>query len=54
MTDGFVLPPGAGHRIRGAGMTLKVSAEQSGRWSAFEAEVAPGFDVGAHRHVEAE
>jgi oxalate decarboxylase/phosphoglucose isomerase-like protein (cupin superfamily) len=54
MTDGFVLPPGAGHRIRGAGMTLKVSAEHSARWSAFEAEVAPGFDVGAHRHVEAE
>ena len=54
MADGFVLPPGAGHRIRGAGMTLKVGAEQSGSWSAFEAEVAPGFDVGAHRHAEAE
>ncbi len=54
MADGFVLPPGAGHRIQGAGMTLKVGAEQSGRWSAFEAEVAPGFDVGAHRHAEAE
>jgi hypothetical protein len=23
-------------------------------WSAFEAEVTPGFDVGAHRHREAE
>ena len=54
MADGLVLPPGAGHRIQGAGMTLKVGAEQSGRWSAFEAEVAPGFDVGAHRHAEAE
>src|SRR5712691_9962612 len=54
MADGLVLPPGAGHRIRGAGMTLKVGAEQSGKWSAFEAEVAPGFDVGAHRHAEAE
>jgi oxalate decarboxylase/phosphoglucose isomerase-like protein (cupin superfamily) len=54
MADGFVLPPGAGQRIHGAGMTLKVGAEQSGRWSAFEAEVAPGFDVGAHRHAEAE
>jgi len=42
------------HRIRGAGMTLKIGAEQSGRWSAFEAEVAPGFDVGAHRHAGAE
>ena len=54
MTDGFVLPPWAGHRIGGAGMTLKVGAEQSGKWSAFEAEVGPGFDVGAHRHAEAE
>ena len=54
MADGFVLPPGAGHRLRGAGMTLKVGAGQSGRWSAFEAEVGPGFDVGAHRHAEAE
>src|SRR6266700_2150469 len=54
MADGLVLPPGAGHLIRGAGMTLKVGAEQSGKWSAFEAEVTPGFDVGAHRHAEAE
>ena len=54
MADGLGLPPGAGHRIRGAGMTLKVGAKQSGKWSAFEAEVAPGFDVGAHRHAEAE
>src|SRR5215469_8520334 len=54
MADGFVLSPEAGPRIRGAGMTLKVGAGQSGTWSAFEAEVAPGFDVGAHRHAEAE
>ena len=54
MADGLVLPPGAGHRLRGAGMTLKVGSEQSGKWSAFEADVSPGFDVGAHRHAEAE
>jgi oxalate decarboxylase/phosphoglucose isomerase-like protein (cupin superfamily) len=54
MVDGLVLPPGAGQSIRGAGMTLKVGAERSGRWSAFEADVSPGFDVGAHRHAEAE
>ena len=54
MTDGLVLPPGAGQRLRGAGMTLKVGSEQSGKWSAFEADVSPGFDVGAHRHAEAE
>ena len=35
-------------------MTLKVGAEQSKIWSAFEADVAPGFDVGAHLHQQAE
>jgi oxalate decarboxylase/phosphoglucose isomerase-like protein (cupin superfamily) len=54
MTDGLVLAPGAGHRIQSAGMTLKVGAEQSRIWSVFEANVAPGFDVGAHLHREAE
>ena len=54
MTDGLILLPGAGHRIEGAGMTLKVGADRSRSWSMFEAEVQPGFDVGAHRHREAE
>ncbi len=54
MTDGLVLSPGAGHRIQSAGMTVKVGAEQSRSWSVFEANVAPGFDVGAHLHREAE
>jgi oxalate decarboxylase/phosphoglucose isomerase-like protein (cupin superfamily) len=54
MTDGLMLQAGAGHRIQGAGMILKVGAGQSGAWSAFEAEVAPGFDVGAHLHHHAE
>lgn len=54
MTDGLVLPPGGGQQIQGAGMTLKVGADRSRRWSMFEAEVEPGFDVGAHRHREAE
>jgi oxalate decarboxylase/phosphoglucose isomerase-like protein (cupin superfamily) len=54
MADGLVLPPGAGRQISGAGMTLKVGSAQSARWSAFEAEVGPGFDVGAHWHAEAE
>jgi oxalate decarboxylase/phosphoglucose isomerase-like protein (cupin superfamily) len=35
-------------------VNLKVGAERSRSWSAFEAEVAPGFDVGAHQHREAE
>ena len=54
MTDGLLLPPGAGRRIEGAGLTLKVGAGQSGNWSLFEADVAPGFDVGAHLHRDAE
>jgi oxalate decarboxylase/phosphoglucose isomerase-like protein (cupin superfamily) len=54
VTDGLVLPPGGGRMIRGAGMTLKVGEGQSGAWSAFEAVVTPGFDVGAHLHHHAE
>ncbi len=54
MTDGMVLAPGAGPRIGGAGMILKIGAEQTPTWSMLEAEVGPGFDVGAHRHRHAE
>jgi len=54
MTDGLVLTPDTGRRIAGAGMVLKVGDDQSGAWSAFEAEVTPGFDVGAHLHHSAE
>ncbi|MGY0492287.1 cupin domain-containing protein [Streptomyces sp. WG-D5] len=35
-------------------MTLKVGAAHTPRWSMFEADVAVGFDVGAHLHREAE
>jgi oxalate decarboxylase/phosphoglucose isomerase-like protein (cupin superfamily) len=52
MTDGLLLPPGGGRKIQT--MTLKAGAEQSKTWSTFEAEVAPGFDVGAHLHTQAE
>ena len=54
MTDGLMLSPGAGRGLPGAGMTLKVGAGQSAAWSAFEAVVSPGFDVGAHLHNHAE
>ncbi|MGE5133345.1 MAG: cupin domain-containing protein [Gemmatimonadota bacterium] len=54
MTDGLMLPPGAGRVLPGTGMTLKVGAGQATAWSAFEAEVTPGFDVGAHVHSAAE
>jgi len=54
MSSGLVLPPGGGQVVPRAGMTLKVGAGSSGVWSVFEAEVAPGFDVGAHQHRHAE
>ncbi len=54
MSSGFVLAPGAGSPIGAAGMTVKISAEESARWSVFEAVVTPGFDVGAHLHDTAE
>ncbi|MGW0810137.1 cupin domain-containing protein [Nonomuraea sp. NPDC002799] len=54
MTDGLVLPPGAGRSLGSMGMTLKVGAEQSKTWSVFENTIAPGFDVGAHFHHHAE
>lgn len=54
MSNGFVVPPGGGRPIGSTGMTLKVGVEQTARWSVFEVEVQPGFDVGAHLHNEAE
>ena len=54
MPDGFVLAPGAGLPLQGGGMTMKVGADSSGRWSVFETTVSPGFDVGAHLHQDAE
>jgi mannose-6-phosphate isomerase-like protein (cupin superfamily) len=53
MADGLVLPPGAGQFVQ-VGMTLKVGAELTATWSVFETIVAPGFDVGAHLHQDAE
>ncbi|MER7172921.1 cupin domain-containing protein [Streptomyces mesophilus] len=54
MTDGLVLEPGTGQLIGNSGMKLKIGAEQSPRWSVFEAVIPPGFDVGAHLHYAAE
>ncbi len=54
MTDGLVLEPGTGQLIGNSGMTLKIGAKESPRWSVFEAVIQPGFDVGAHLHYAAE
>jgi uncharacterized RmlC-like cupin family protein len=54
MADGLVLPPGAGRPIQGDSMMLKVGDGLTTKWSVFETIVAPGFDVGAHLHQDAE
>jgi oxalate decarboxylase/phosphoglucose isomerase-like protein (cupin superfamily) len=54
VADGFVLGAGEGERISPA-MSLKVGDKQSGCFSVFEVvDIAPGFDVGAHLHHQAE
>jgi oxalate decarboxylase/phosphoglucose isomerase-like protein (cupin superfamily) len=52
MTDGLLLPASSGPRIQN--MRLLVGAEHGAAFSAFEALVQPGFDVGAHWHEEAQ
>jgi oxalate decarboxylase/phosphoglucose isomerase-like protein (cupin superfamily) len=52
--DGLVIAPGEGERVSPA-MTLKVGDQRSTAWSMFEVvDIAPGFDVGAHLHHNAE
>jgi oxalate decarboxylase/phosphoglucose isomerase-like protein (cupin superfamily) len=54
MTDGFVQGPGVGEQVSPT-MTLKVGDAHSRSWSMFEVvDIAPGFDVGAHLHRNAE
>jgi oxalate decarboxylase/phosphoglucose isomerase-like protein (cupin superfamily) len=54
MADGLVMAPGDGERVSPT-MTLKVGDERSGCFSVFEVvDIAPGFDVGAHLHHNAE
>ena len=52
MTDGLLLPATSGTRIQS--MRVLVGAEHATAFSAFEALVQPGFDVGAHWHDEAQ
>ena len=56
MSSGFVLPPTSGRLVRGGALdiTVKVGGDRSRDFSAFEARVPPGFDVGAHRHAAGE
>ncbi|MFC0596846.1 cupin domain-containing protein [Streptomyces palmae] len=56
MSDGFILPPGAGRHISTGPqhVTFKVTGEHSRAASSFEVLVPPGFDVGAHVHAHSE
>lgn len=56
VTDGLMLGPDDGRRIRGGGLdaTLKVAGSQGAFASTFEVRVPPGYDVGAHVHPEGE
>jgi quercetin dioxygenase-like cupin family protein len=59
MSEGRVLPPGAGRLIAGGALhaTLKVSGGARGDGavcSTFEIIVPPGYDVGAHVHTRGE
>ena len=56
MTDGLMLPPGAGRLIAGGGLhaTLKVAGRSQALTSTFEVVVPPGYDVGAHVHTTGE
>ena len=52
MSDGFIVPPGQGKTLVGAGaeFTFKVTGEHATSTSCFEVLVPPGYDVGAHVH----
>ncbi|TYK53160.1 cupin domain-containing protein [Actinomadura decatromicini] len=56
MTDGLVIPPGAGRKFvtRAQEVTFKVTGDHSRTGSLFEVVVPPGFDVGAHVHTRTE
>ncbi|WP_375479262.1 cupin domain-containing protein [uncultured Jatrophihabitans sp.] len=56
MSEGLMLPPGAGRRIVGGGLdaTVKTTMDQPALTSTFEVVVRPGWDVGAHVHAVGE
>lgn len=50
--QGLMLQPGEGRRLSlgASGVVVKASGDNAESGSVFEFTVAPGFDVGAHRH----
>ncbi len=56
MSDGFLVPPGAGEPITLGPMQVraKVTGDHAVSASTFEVVVPPGFDVGAHIHAAGE
>ncbi|AZS88651.1 cupin domain-containing protein [Streptomyces griseoviridis] len=55
-TEGLLVPPGHGRVVQTPAqrVTFKVTGAHSRTASAFEVEVPPGFDVGAHVHARSE
>ena len=56
VVEGLVVPPGQGRVVETPAqrVTFKVTGSHSRMASAFEVEVPPGFDVGAHVHTRSE
>lgn len=56
MSDGIMLSPGDGHRIKGGALdaTVKSRMDAPALTSSFEMIIPPGYDVGAHVHAHGE
>ena len=56
MSEGIMLLPGQGHRIRGGPLdaTVKSTTDLPALTSSFEMIIPPGYDVGAHVHAHGE
>ena len=56
MSEGVMLPPGAGRRIVGGGLdaTVKMTSDYPALTSTFEIVVNPSWDVGGHVHAVGE
>ena len=56
MSEGLMLPPGAGRKIVGGGLdaTVKTTTSYPALTSTFEMKIRPGWDVGAHVHSSGE
>jgi quercetin dioxygenase-like cupin family protein len=56
MSEGVMLSPGEGRRIKGGALdaTVKMTSDYPALTSTFEMVIPPGYDVGAHVHAHGE